>query len=289
MELYILYRSMGHPKPIRDNPNKARARASVRMQLQAFKTLVRGVATRAIYEQDQLALFRPIKVMRQKFMALAIKGKHPAVGFTVVASPMVREQINLSLVQLGHRISAAKATKFLQGELGLNPNEPNLKGRAGWDSNIKIIAGLKPTISNAIVPYVQLKRKAEQCNPVCIACPKCHANILSNHKAFQLQDLDAPCRCNRCKSNIKVRDWRCMCKLPWHLCATHSNSYTKVKARNVPIKPCRGTKRAFGPLSHEELEAIDLRRIRKGPVRVIPPAPNILSPLLRERFAHLFK
>ena len=36
-ELYTLYRSRGYSKPILDNPNKARSRATVDMQVKEFK------------------------------------------------------------------------------------------------------------------------------------------------------------------------------------------------------------------------------------------------------------
>ena len=67
LELYILYRCMGYAKPIEDRANKARARAGVQMQLNQFKTDVRGVVSRAIYDKDQLDLFRPVKISKQKY------------------------------------------------------------------------------------------------------------------------------------------------------------------------------------------------------------------------------
>ena len=58
--------------------------------------------------------------------------------------------------------------------------------------------------------------------------------------------------------------------------------------QNAPKKRRLSVKNPLGPMTIEQLEAHDAKRIRKAPARVLPPSPNILSARLRERFAHLF-
>ncbi len=59
LELYILYRSRGYPKPIADPINIASAKASPAKQIQAFKKYTRGVIARSLGQSPDAALFRP--------------------------------------------------------------------------------------------------------------------------------------------------------------------------------------------------------------------------------------
>ena len=61
---------------------------------------------------------------------------------------------------------------------------------------------------------------------------------------------------------------------------------TKKLKQSVPTIPCKGTK-IFGPFTHEQLAAIDNKRIRRAPAVILPPSSNILRVKLGERFAHL--
>ena len=121
-------------------------------------------------------------------------------------------------------------------------------------------------------------------------CPKCKAPCNSNKCCFQLQDLDKVNKCKNCNVNVKARDWMCSCDHTWHLCAAH-RSYCSGKQTKKP--PCNGSgqssKRMLGPLSNEQLQEIDAKRMRKSNQHILDPAPNILSVKLRERFAYLFQ
>ena len=204
----------------------------------------------------------------------------------------MRTQVEHSLISLGRRIPPSKISKFKQKQLGLKPNYPNLKGRAGWDSKIKVIPGYKDKAKTQPTQAQGTSSTPAQApsNPICLLCPACDASELSSNKAFQLQDLDKTCKCKTCLKNVKAKDWVCMCHLPWHLCNTHSCTAPKAKSKNVPrSNSCKPNKRTFGPYTHEQLVAIDTKRARHSPPSILPPAPNILSVRLRERFAHLFR
>ena len=207
LELYILYRCMGYTKPIEDRANKARARAGVQMQLNQFKKDVRGVVDRAIYDKDQLDVFKPIKVSKQKYEGLAVKGKYQAVHMDIRMTPQQREVVERHVITLGHNIAAIRVESFRKGEIGLLPYLPKLKGKAGWDSKNTHLAG------NPLRSLKHIAQQSEDSNeqgmgyPICLACPRCSTEYASNSLSINTQDLDSKCKCNNCKGNIKARDW----------------------------------------------------------------------------------
>ncbi len=125
-------------------------------------------------------------------------------------------------------------------------------------------------------------------NAVCFQCPACGASELSSNQAFQLEDLDRSCKCKSCKANCKVKDWRCGCHTPWHLCARHQVHANRKRKEPPSSGALPAAKRLVGPLTLEQLQELDTKRISKGKFNAIPPSPNILSAKLRERFAYLF-
>ena len=92
LELYILYRIKGNPKPIEDSPNKARARATVQKQLNCFKRTVRGIVDRGIYNTTQFDIFSPYRVTFDKYYHLGIKGSKP---LSTRVSTMTRRYMSL--------------------------------------------------------------------------------------------------------------------------------------------------------------------------------------------------
>ncbi len=288
MELYLIYRARGFPKLIRDNPCKARSRATVRMQLKEFKNTVRGIVQRGLADESQAEAFRPIKVTHDRFINLGVKGRFPAINCSIVVDDALRAVLEHNLIALGRRISNRDIQKFYNGDLALTPNIPNLNGRVGWDSKLRQLPGCtvesKPIVDN------ECKQGASKrpISPVCFQCPSCNASDLSSNKAFQLKDLDATCKCKSCKQKIKVKDWLCRCHLKWHICSTHQTYANASNARTTLSSKPGVPKRSIGPLTQEQLQEIDAKRRRKIPPRVLPLTPNLLSSKLRERFAHLF-
>ncbi len=288
LELYLLYRCKGFPKLIADSNSKARARATVEMQLREFKNTVRGILQRGLHDEEVQALFKPCKVTHDRFINLGIKGKYPAICASIIFDDASRDIVQQNLITLGHRIPKKEIAKFVEGSIGIKPNLPNFKGRAGWDSNI---AMLPQGIAATQQPATCNQQAVELCNATsntCYMCPRCKHPELSSRNAFQLVDLDTTCKCNHCKVSTKVQDWLCMCHLRWHSCIKHQSQATQAKSKNTPLSKARPVKRSVGPLTAAELQEIDVKRIRKNPPRVLPPAPNLLSINLRELFAHLF-
>ena len=285
LELYLLYRLRGNPKPILDNKFKARSRATVQMQLREFKNVVRGVVDRAIYDDKHKGFFKPAKVTQEKFLCLGLRGKHAAINGSVLVDDEIAQHIEHYLITLGHRVSTAHVSKFKQGEANFMPVAPNLNGRVGWDSNIKAIVKQGPSPYNAHCPGNVFVPAS---SPVCFQCPACSASELSTTRAFQLVDLDLTCKCKSCEKISKSKDWRCGCNIPWHLCNMHQSN-ANCTITNPPSSGPTGKRKAMvGPFSQELLQQIDAKRMRKAKRAILPPAPNILSAELKERFAHLF-
>ncbi len=67
------------------------------MQLNQFKTDVRGVVSRAIYDKDQLDLFRPVKISKQRYEGLAVKGKYQAIHMDIHMTPEQRAFVEYHL------------------------------------------------------------------------------------------------------------------------------------------------------------------------------------------------
>ena len=136
LELYILYRSRGYSKPIKDDENKVRARATVDMQLNRFKSTIRGFSKRLSVTIDDWLPFEPINVTHERFSTLGISGKHPAIHLQLDLDDATQDHIGDCLIKLGHHISGPKLAKFKAGRLLLPTKKLNLRGRAGWDSKL---------------------------------------------------------------------------------------------------------------------------------------------------------
>ncbi len=214
LELYILYRIEGFPKPIADNPNKARSRATVKMQLNCFKACTRGIINRLGTDQQVCHLFRPIKVTTQRFLGLAIQGKHLATSMSVSLHRDKQQAITDSLIKLGRQISGKKLEQFKDGTLQIMPRPLAINGRVGWDS--KLGKGAKGIATqHQVIPTPPAKdpdpsQEPEPHNskqlklPTCFTCPACGAAELSNNKKFQLVDLDSTLLCKGCNKRSKM-------------------------------------------------------------------------------------
>ena len=160
-----------------------------------------------------------------------------------------------------------------------------------WDSKLKRLPGGAAEsipIHDCEFNHGATSNK-RQYSLACFQCPTCNASELSSNQAFQLKDLDGQCKCKACKRKSKVKDWLCSCQIKWHLCNKHQSHANECKIRNAHGNRSCGTKRTLGPFTQDQLQEIDSKRMRRMPPKVLPPAPNLLSPNLRERFAHLFK
>ena len=82
---------------------------------------MRGVAQRVLDPEDYETMLQPIKVSRDKFAGLAIKGHHAAPSFNIQIGDEERRLINNKLMILGHNISKKKVEQYTNNEIKLEP------------------------------------------------------------------------------------------------------------------------------------------------------------------------
>ena len=54
-------------------------------------------------------------------------------------------------------------------------------------------------------------------------CPHepCQRSMPSNHRCFNIHEVDTRTRCMHCKQLSKISGWKCSCGERWFLCSTH--------------------------------------------------------------------
>ncbi len=286
IELYILYRIHGFGKPVQDKGSKAGTKASTAQQIAQFKNNIRGVVARTIYNPNHIQYFKPHKTNTYKYKGLAIDGIQVAVNMDVFMTDAQRASVERHIIRLGHFMSDDKVQKFRGAEVKLKPGKLRLTGKVAWDAKLKHEYQLEvdtPMIHDITDP-VYFNSEAV------ISCPHCdHATTTIIIKS---NDLDGTSKCTKCKKNVKAKDWKCVCKKPWHTCDFHKFSTTSSsKYSNISKDDAQGTskatKRTFGPLTQEELINIDNKRRKWSSPAIYQLAPTLLSAKLRDRFAHI--
>ena len=148
-----------------------------------------------------------------------------------------------------------------------------------------------------------------------VQCPSCIKQTPSQHYKFQYKELDLKIKCCECLKFTPLKAWKCNCGVLWHTCKVHTctenvlpivRSTTLSKSsidKNEAEKTT--TKRWLSNALFDKILDDDLRweakRARKsfeqdkalaGVVNPVSPLnrelrASMLSPRLRERFAHL--
>ena len=75
LELYILYRLRGGPKPIMENPRKAISRATADKQIRAFKRNIKAVTERILGHDGDLKLFKSIRQSERRHDSCSDEGR----------------------------------------------------------------------------------------------------------------------------------------------------------------------------------------------------------------------
>jgi len=190
---------------------------------------------------------------------------------SVYVSTLEATEIAKSLLKLNRTVSAKQTDEFLKGTRDLQPHELKLNGKAGWDSNLRVIR-TEATLNNAWDVH-SLSMTPHRGNITFYRCPKsnCGKTEPSSACNFQSRDLDMPNRCTHCKGCSSVRAWICQCDTPWYVCQGHRNHHNgnQEGRQQAPTTTSQehtfrtGTKRKR-PLNqdYEELTAHEARRAR---------------------------
>ena len=103
-----VYRLRGYAKPIADNPNKARSRATVSMQLNNFKACIRGIISRFAADEATRTMLSLVKITGERFLSLGISGKQAAPSIMCCIDHKMQAGMAEKLITLGHQISGKK-------------------------------------------------------------------------------------------------------------------------------------------------------------------------------------
>ncbi len=98
LELYTLYKLLGHKCPTQDPQNKARARVSLGSQIQRFKPLVRRVAREGMCKKDA-DLFKASDARKPLLKRLGISNFVPSVKARLVVTAGCQQAIDKELLR----------------------------------------------------------------------------------------------------------------------------------------------------------------------------------------------
>ena len=98
LELYILYRIRGNPKPIHVAKGP-KPKATLAKHMTTFKRQIRGVAAKVFLDSDAMDLFKPHKARPGSLEGVGITGKHQGLSMCMYVNENEQHQIawNLSL------------------------------------------------------------------------------------------------------------------------------------------------------------------------------------------------
>ena len=105
IELYVLYRLRGHPKPIPDPSVVSRNRATADKQIKQFKNLLRGTASRILPKETADTYLSPAKANKDVLLGLATNGKHAQLICNVHISEKEQQEIAHAIIMLTRPVS----------------------------------------------------------------------------------------------------------------------------------------------------------------------------------------
>jgi hypothetical protein len=305
-----LFRLNGYSKPISDSGSSAKARSTLMKQVDEFKRVVRGVASRIFLNEGDACLFQPCKQPPDSLLGVGILGKQTTLSFNVMVCPAVAKDIAKRLVCLNRKVSKNVVEDFLNKKKKLIPHIIRSRGKSAWDSSFKINQESVTRISVWHGMY-SAEAKPPRRETAFFKCPNsdCNKWQASNIASFQRKDLDIKVRCRFCLKHEAVKRWRCACGVIWHTCAIHSCHYcgddTTLK-RTFAIdsdtetgqeKHARNATGMAEP-DYDALLASDTRRAKESKQRdkrkagaialgsssSMPKKPTVLGPILSARF-----
>ena len=230
-----------------------------------------------------------------------IEGEHQSPSFNIHINGETQEQINKSIILIGRNLSADKVNRIISNTHVNTHNLAKLsyKGKVGWDSRLDNVQIHVPEEDASLVltDNEHLRRHMH-----IVQCPACDKQSPSDRYTFQYQDLDSKIKCIECSKHTAIRGWKCNCGIHWYNCRVHccteSLPKCKPKASKVRTETTSGSLGSNAPYEQildDDLK-IEAKRAKRQLARqnhmVRPNQPSfsasMLSPNLRQRFAHLF-
>ena len=264
IQLYILYRLAGFPKPLANPACPALVKSSLLKQLEQFKANIRCVVSKVMHEEDA-KLFRPEQKHRKQFQALAISGVHPSIMCNVHLCEDGRKLVDRQLIKLSRRISSIALSSFLTGGKNLPTVKLDLKGKASWDDSMPTLTSLQERCQALVPEPVLIHEHSDEAyyKMHTITCPSCgHMNI-AQEKQLQQTNLELKIKCCSCCKLWASVGWKCCCGVRWHTCFRHARkAHTRVEGKRAEItrnKSNKASKRKLENASLDEILDDDLR------------------------------
>ena len=290
IEIYILYRMAGFPPPLDQPLNPAAPRRTLKQQLNAFKLCARRIIMR-LASRETSAVFQTPVCKTPRFLALQVLGHTPTVACRFHISDEAAASLRKYLVILLHRPSAANLQLALDQAISVHKRKVVIHKGVRFDNCISHVtydifpraAGPQP--SQPSPAHESVVERIPATEPF-FKCPKCEHHVHAAHPSFHACNLETPVKCKGCARKVPVFRFNCSCAIQWHLCNTH---------RTIPsslLESCIGLKRKL--VHDEECENRKSHRATaECSARSLPEHvrlnPNLLSPSLKRRFAHLLQ
>jgi hypothetical protein len=220
-ELYILYRSRGYNKPLKDPDNKACANATADKQIRAFKNNIRNVISRTLQDNSDAHLFNPSKPVIDSLIGVGITGKHTTLNMGVEVNDQEATNIAINLIKLSRTINQKDVIGYINNTKNLIPHELKLKGKTGWDSAIKTLNPINKEVEAKWDTTTQPSTDEGNTSTTFYTCPRCKNTEPSTCTKFQQIDLDIQQKCMSCKKVSPVKSWNCQCGIRWYNCSMH--------------------------------------------------------------------
>jgi len=320
LELYILYRITGNGKPVSDISlvgDKVKQSVPLDVQLRHFKTQVRCISVRTLVGGRDQHIFKPAAITQPNLIGVGLDGKHQAVSFNVSINNSTQRIVNKALILLGRNLSRDKVNLILDEHAtsGFSLACLCFKGKVGWDSRLDVERGsLEPVNGTHFLEdseasssgVIESRREMH-----IVICPSCKQQTPSQQYKFQCRDLDIKIKCLECFKPTPIKAWSCNCGVLWHTCKVHTctaesmpTPRSKPKSSSSSSKEDSSKEVSKGHLqansSFDELLDDDLKReamkakkssgqktTSTGVYKPYELKASLLSPHLREKFAHL--
>ena len=306
LELYLLYRIRGYPKPIADNSNKARSKAPAARQLKAFVNTTRAIVARVGDETACKPLFKPCRRYVERFRTLGVAGNFPSVCFSVNVTTREAAIINKSITRLRTTMSNRDYEDFTARGKSIKVTKISLKAKVAWDTALSKQAPIARNLPDAHATCL-VNATPSQASIAdhfkCLTCPKCFVS-LDYHKQIAKRTTKEPdnlLTCTRCKKSSKLWTWRCTCLKPWLTCSIHQHwPHHEVNEHDMSTPVTKGTKRkcaehiTYTQAQLQEIDDKNIERCAAGNAKRValtwyntPIKASFLSKGLQARFAYL--
>ena len=252
---------------------------------------------------------QPAKINTPNLQDVGFEGKLPASGFNVSIIADTQRQINKALILLGRPMSQDQVNQVLDQQ-NTKPNKLvklSYKGKVGWDSRLSAhtfsVESQERSTSEVTHEHeseIVMKRPMH-----IVQCPFCDKQSPSQQYNFQYRDLDTKIKCSECHKFTPLKGWKCNCGVLWYNCKEHTcaveiipNTLSKPKRSSNSKALPKGSLQAnssFEDLLDDDLK-VEAKRAKKSLEHDAPLAgdkmpyklkASLLSPNLRQRFAHL--